>query len=191
MGLLLYGGLGLLPIWVMVGYALLAPAGAPAHPSPVVLWLSVGAVPACFMTLMFAEAIMVTRERRRDPWRQQKIVLIALPLLMLFYAAGITWEQQAADRRAELQRMLRLVAAHPEVVAWIGRDVQPRVFDAEANPDLLAQPLRFWLRAGSGRREVVAVVSADRALEPAHLRVVCIERHEGGATPHTQDLCKR
>lgn len=191
MGFLLYGGLGLLPIWVMVGYALLAPAGTPAQPPALVLWLSVGAVPACFMTLMLAEAIRVRREPRPDRWRQQKIVLVALPMLTLLYAGGITWEQQEAARSEERQRMQQLVAHHPDVVAWVGHDVQARVFDAEADPDPNREPLRFWLRGATGRREVVAVVSADRSAAPTRLRVVCVERHEGGATPHTEGLCKR
>jgi len=104
MGFLLYGGLGLLPLWLLIAYALLGQTGTPAAPSEAVLWWSVGAVPACFMTLAFAEALMVTRERRPDPWRQHKILAIVVPMVVLLYAGGIRWEEQQAAARQEPQR---------------------------------------------------------------------------------------
>ena len=50
------------------------------YPTPKNLnyWWTLGAIPACFMTLMFAEAIMVTRERRPDPWRQHRRIGVEL-----------------------------------------------------------------------------------------------------------------
>lgn len=104
MGFLLYGGLGLLPLWLLIGYAMLSQTGAHAAPSEAVLWWSLGAVPACFMTLAFAEALMVTRERRPDPWRQHKIIAIVVPMIVLLYAGGIRWEEQQAAARQEQQR---------------------------------------------------------------------------------------
>lgn len=104
MGFLLYGGLGLLPLWLLIAYALLGQGGAPAEPSDAVLWWSLGAVPACFMTLAFAEAVMLTRERRRDPWRQHKILAIVVPMIVLLFAGGMKWEEQQAAARAESRR---------------------------------------------------------------------------------------
>ena len=101
MGFLLYGGLGLLPLWLLIAYALLSQGGAHAEPSDAVLWWSLGAVPACFMTLTFAEALMLTRERRRDPWRQHKILAIVVPMIVLLFAGGMKWEEQQAAARAE------------------------------------------------------------------------------------------
>ena len=103
MGFLLYGGLGLLPLWLLIAYALLS-QGAHAEPSGAVLWWSLGAVPACFMTLTFAEALMLTRERRRDPWRQHKILAIVVPMIVLLFAGGMQWEEQQAAARAEQKR---------------------------------------------------------------------------------------
>lgn len=104
MGFLLYGGLGLLPLWLLIAYALLSQGGAHAEPSDAVLWWSLGAVPACFMTLAFAEAVMLTRERRRDPWRQHKILAIVVPMIVLLLAGGMKWEEQQAAARVEPQR---------------------------------------------------------------------------------------
>jgi hypothetical protein len=114
MGFLLYGGLGLLPLWLLIAYALLSQGGAHGEPSDAVLWWSVGAVPACFMTLAFAEALMLTRERRPDPWRQHKILAIVVPMIVLLFAGGMKWEEQQAALRAEQQR--------PAVAAPPGRD---------------------------------------------------------------------
>jgi hypothetical protein len=104
MGFLLYGGLGLLPLWLLIAYALLSQGGGHAEPSDAVLWWSLGAVPACFMTLAFAEALMLTRERRRDPWRQHKILAIVVPMIVLLFAGGMKWEEQQAAARAQQQR---------------------------------------------------------------------------------------
>jgi hypothetical protein len=104
MGFLLYGGLGLLPLWLLIAYALLSQGGAHAEPSDAVLWWSLGAVPACFMTLAFAEALMLTRERRRDPWRQHKILAIVVPMIVLLFAGGMKWEEQQAAARSEQKR---------------------------------------------------------------------------------------
>lgn len=114
MGFLLYGGLGLLPLWLLIGYALLAPAGAHAEPSDAVLWWSLGAVPACLMTLAFAEALMRTRERRRDPWRQHKILAIVLPMIVLLFAGGMKWEEQQAAARLEAARAVSALPAEED-----------------------------------------------------------------------------
>ncbi|HEX7891835.1 MAG TPA: hypothetical protein VF522_20985 [Ramlibacter sp.] len=104
MGFLLYGGLGLLPLWLLIAYALLSQGGPHSEPSDAVLWWSLGAVPACFMTLAFAEALMLTRERRPDPWRQHKILAIVVPMVVLLFAGGMKWEEQQAAARAEQKR---------------------------------------------------------------------------------------
>lgn len=111
MGFLLYGGLGLLPLWLLIAYTLLAQGGAHAEPSDAVLWWSLGAIPACFMTLAFAEALMLTRERRRDPWRQHKILAIVVPMIVLLFAGGMKWEEQQAAARAEPKRAVPAVQA--------------------------------------------------------------------------------
>jgi hypothetical protein len=191
MGLLLYGGLGLLPIWLMIGYAWL---GQPHldGPSQALLWISVGAVPACFMTLAFAEAIMVRRERRPDPWRQHKIVLIVLPMALLLFASGVTWEEQDAARRDEQDRILRLVAADPGVVAWVGAEAQAQITLTLPNPDVLGAPLRYWVTAESGRRRLHAVVDADRRVTPSPLTLVCVRRDVGPVVREAPPLnCRR
>jgi hypothetical protein len=86
MGFVLYGGLGL--------------PGTGSESGDAILWWSVGAVPACFMTLAFAEALMLKRERRPDPWRQHKILLIVVPMIVLLYAGGMKWEEHEAARKA-------------------------------------------------------------------------------------------
>jgi hypothetical protein len=101
MGFVLYGGLGLLPLWLLIGYTLLLHPGPHGESSDAFLWWSFGAVPACFMTLAFAEALMLRRERRRDPWRQHKILLIVVPMIVLLLAGGMKWEEQQAQARAE------------------------------------------------------------------------------------------
>ena len=176
MGFLLYGGLGLLPLWALIGYAWLAQPGAAAEPSGAILWWSVGAVPACFMTLMFAEAIMVTRERRHDPWRQHKILLIVVPMVLLLYASGITWERQEDARIDEEARIARFVASQPGVVAWLGEQPKVQITLSQPNPDLTDAPLRYWVTAESGRRRVQAVVDADRRVTPSPLTLACAER---------------
>lgn len=176
MGFLLYGGLGLLPLWGLIAYALLAQPSAGAEPSGALLWWSLGAIPACFMTLMFAEAIMVSRERRADPWRQHKIVLIVVPMAALLYASGITWERQEAARAEEEARILRFLLAHPSVADWLGPDAQARITLSQPNPDLQGAPLRYWVTAESGRRRVQAVVAADRRVNPSPLAVACYAR---------------
>ena len=177
MGLLLYGGLGLLPLWLLIAYALLGQPQAAGEPSGALLWWSLGAVPACFMTLMFAEAIMVSRERRPDPWRQHKIVLIVVPMAALLYAAGVTWERQETDRTQEEARILRFVLAQPGVGDWLGPQAQARITLSQPNPDLQGAPLRYWVSAESGPRRVQAVVAADRRVNPSPLALACLS-HE-------------
>ncbi|MEJ5991595.1 hypothetical protein WG902_16450 [Ramlibacter sp. PS3R-8] len=176
MGLLLYGGLGLLPLWVLIAYALLAQPGGASQASDTVLWWTVGAVPACFMTLMFAEAIMVSRERRHDPWRQHKILLIVAPCVALLVASGLTWERQEDARIGEEARITRFVAQDPGVVAWLGPDAPTRVTLSQPNADLTGAPQRYWVTAESGRRRVQAVVHADRAAAAERLTLLCAER---------------
>lgn len=176
MGLLLYGGLGLLPIWLLIGYALLAQPGAAADAGGAWLWWSVGAVPACFMTLMFAEAIVVSRERRHDPWRQHRILLVVVPMVALLYASGMTWERQQAERVAEEARITRFVTSDAGVLAWLGPDAAAQVTLSEPNPDLGDAPRRYWVTAESGRRRVQALVQADRRVAPAPLTLLCVER---------------
>ena len=176
MGLLLYGGLGLLPLWLLIGYALLAQPAAAGEPTGAALWWTLGAVPACFMTLMFAEAIMVSRERRPDPWRQHKIVLIVVPMAALLYAAGVTWERQEAARTEEEARILRFVLAHPGVADWLGPEARASITLSQPNPDLQGAPLRYWVSAESGRRRVQAVVAADRRVSPSPLSLACFSR---------------
>jgi hypothetical protein len=176
MGLLLYGGLGLLPLWVLIGYALLAPPGAAAQPSEAVLWWTLGAVPACFMTLMFAEAIMVSRQSRPDPWRQHRILLVVVPTAVLLFASGHTWERQEDARIAEEARITRFVATDPGVVDWLGPQAAARVTLSQPNADLSGTPLRYWVTAESGRRRVQAVVHADRVAPSAPLTLLCAER---------------
>jgi hypothetical protein len=177
MGLLLYGGLGLLPLWALIAYAMVAQPHAAEHAPAALLWWSVGAVPACFMTLMFAEAIMVTRERRRaDPWRQHKIVLIVVPMAALLYASGVTWQRQQEARVAEEARITAFVKGDPGVRDWLGVDARALVTLSQPNPDLSDAPLRYWVTAESGRRRVQAVVQADRRVTPAPLVLACIER---------------
>jgi hypothetical protein len=101
MGIVLYGGLGLLPLWLLIGYSLVVQPGAHGDSRDAILWWSLGAVPACFMTLAFAEALMVRRERRRDPWRQHKILLIVVPMIVLLLAGGMKWEEQQAQARTD------------------------------------------------------------------------------------------
>jgi hypothetical protein len=176
MGLLLYGGLGLLPLWGLIAYALLAQPHAAEQAQAALLWWSVGALPACFMTLMFAEAIMVTRERRADPWRQHRIVLVVVPMVALLYASGATWERQQQARVAEEARITAFVLRDPGVRDWLGEQPQARVTLSQPNPDLSDAPLRYWVTAESGRRRVQAVVQADRRVTPAPLVLACIER---------------
>ena len=176
MGFLLYGGLGLLPLWVLIGYALLAQPGAAAQPSEAMLWWTLGAVPACFMTLMFAEAIMVSRERRHDPWRQHKILLIVVPTAVLLFASGLTWERQEDERVEEEARITRFVSGDAGVVAWLGPDALTRVTLSQPNADLTGAPLRYWVTAENGRRRVQAVVHADRQAAAAPLTLLCAER---------------
>ena len=176
MGFLLYGGLGLLPLWGLVAYALLAQPAAGTEPSGAILWWSIGAIPACFMTLMFAEAIMVSRERRPDPRRQHWIVLVVLPMAALLYAGGVTWERQEAARAEEEARILRFVLAHPAVDDWLGPGAQARITLSQPNPDLQGAPLRYWVTAENGRRRVQAVVAADRRVNTALLTVACYAR---------------
>jgi hypothetical protein len=176
MGFLLYGGLGLLPLWGLIAYALLAQPPAGAEPSGAILWWSLGAVPACFMTLMFAEAIMRSREHRPDPWRQHKIVLIVVPMAALLYASGVTWERQEAARAQEEDRILRFVLADPGVAQWLGPQAQARITLSQPHPDLQGAPLRYWITAESGLRRVQAVVVADRRVDPAPLSLACHAR---------------
>ncbi|MBC5786153.1 hypothetical protein H8N03_24655 [Ramlibacter sp. USB13] len=176
MGFLLYGGLGLLPLWGLIAYALLAQPSAGAEPSGALLWWSLGAVPACFMTLMFAEAIMVARERRPDPWRQHRIVLIVVPMAALLYASGLTWERQESARADEEARILRFVLAHPAVGDWLGEGGQARITLSQPNPDLQGAPLRYWVTADNGLRRVQAVVAADRRVSPSPLALACHAR---------------
>jgi hypothetical protein len=176
MGLLLYGGLGLLPLWGLIGYAVLAQPHTGAEADAALLWWSVGAVPACFMTLMFAEAVMVSRERRHDPWRQHKIVLIVVPMAALLYASGMTWERQQQARVAEEERITAFVTHEPGVRDWLGEHPLARVTLSQPNPDLTDAPLRYWVTAESGRRRVQAVVQADRRVTPAPLVLACVER---------------
>lgn len=188
MGLLLYGGLGLLPLWALIAYALLVPQPAAAQPSGALLWWSLGAVPACFMTLMFAEAIMRSRERRPDPWRQQKIVLIVVPMAALLYASGVTWERQQAAHAQEEARIVRFVLAHPAVADWLGAGAQARVTLSQPNPDLDGAPLRYWVSAESGRRRVQAVVAADRRVDSAPLSLACYARELAPVRVHQPPL---
>jgi hypothetical protein len=176
MGLLLYGGLGLLPLWGLIGYAVLAQPHTGAEADAALLWWSVGAVPACFMTLIFAEAVMVSRERRHDPWRQHKIVLIVVPMAALLYASGMTWERQQQARVAEEERITAFVTHEPGVRDWLGEHPLARVTLSQPNPDLTDAPLRYWVTAESGRRRVQAVVQADRRVTPAPLVLACVER---------------
>ena len=177
MGFLLYGGLGLLPLWGLVAYALLAqPPAAGAAPSGALLWWSLGAIPACFMTLMFAEAIMVSRERRPDPWRQHRILLVVVPMAALLYAGGVTWERQEVARAEEEARILRFVLAHAAVDDWLGPGAQARITLSQPNPDLQGAPLRYWVTAESGRRRVQAVVAADRRVNTSLLTMACYAR---------------
>ena len=176
MGFLLYGGLGLLPLWALIAYALLAQPAAGAEPSGALLWWSLGAVPACFMTLMFAEAIMVSRERRPDSRRQYWIVLVVVPMAALLFASGVTWERQEADRAQEEDRILRFVLDDPGVADWLGPQAQARITLSQPNPDLRGGPLRYWISAESGRRRVQAVVVADRRVEPSPLALACSSR---------------
>jgi hypothetical protein len=176
MGLLLYGGLGLLPLWGLIGYAVLAQPHTGAEADAALLWWSVGAVPACFMTLMFAEAVMVSRERRHDPWRQHKIVLIVVPMAALLYASGMTWERQQQARVAEEERITAFVTHEPGVRDWLGEHPLARVTLSQPNPDLTDAPLRYWVTAESGRRRVQAVVQAYRRVTPAPLVLACVER---------------
>jgi hypothetical protein len=176
MGLLLYGGLGLLPLWALIAYAMVAQPHAAGQAQAALLWWSVGALPACFMTLMFAEAIMVTRERRADPWRQHKIFLIVVPMAALLYASGATWQRQQEARVAEEARISAFVKSDPRVHDWLGEDARARVTLSQPNPDLSDAPLRYWVTAESGRRRVQAVVQADRRVTPAPLLLACIER---------------
>ena len=173
MGLLLYGGLGLSPLWALIAYALLAQPAQGDEVTGALLWWSLGAVPACFMTLMFAEAIMVSRERRSAPWRQHAIVLVVLPLAALLYAGGMTWERQEAARALEEGRILRFVLAHPAAADWLEAGAQARIVLSEPNPDLRDAPLRYWVTADSGRRRLQAVVVADRRMHPAPLSMAC------------------
>jgi hypothetical protein len=101
MGFVLYGGLGLLPLWLLIGYSLLGQPATRSESGDAVFWWSLGAVPACFMTLAFAEALMLKRERRPDPWRQHKILLIVVPMIVLLYAGGMKWQEQENLRKAE------------------------------------------------------------------------------------------
>ncbi len=176
MGFLLYGGLGLLPLWLLIGYALLAQPAMPAEPTGALLWWSVGAVPACFMTLMFAEAIMVSRERRHDPWRQHKILLIVVPMVILLFASGMTWERQEDERIAEEARITRFVLADAGVQSWLGPGATGQVTLSQPNPDLAGAPRRYWVTAASGARRVQAVVDADRRVESSPLTLLCLER---------------
>lgn len=192
MGFLLYGGLGLLPLWALIGYAMLAQPGVPGEPSGALLWWSVGAIPACFMTLMFAEAIMVSRERRADPWRQHRILLTVVPIAILLYASGMTWERQEDERHDEEARIARFVAGDRGVVAWLGADAQARISLSQPNPDLRGAPLRYWVTAESARGRVQAVVDADRRVTPSPLVLVCMDRE---LAPIARDkpplLCRR
>ena len=177
MGFLLYGGLGLLPLWALIGYAVLAQPVPAAQSSGALLWWSLGAIPACFMTLMFAEAIMVTRERRPDPWRQHRIVLTVVPMAVLLVASGLTWERQEAERHEEEARIVRFVLTDPGVATWLGAGAQAQVTLSQPNPDLTGAPLRYWVTADNGRRRVQAVVHADRGeVTPSPLLLACVER---------------
>lgn len=191
MGFLLYGGLGLLPLWALIGYAVLAQPVAAAQPSGALLWWSLGAIPACFMTLMFAEAIMVTRERRPDPWRQHKIVLIVVPMAVLLVASGLTWERQEAERHEEEARILRFVLADPGVAHWLGEGAQARVTLSQPNPDLTGAPPRYWITAENGRRRVQAVVDADRDVAPSPLVLSCLERELAPVREDAALRCRR
>jgi hypothetical protein len=176
MRVLLYGGLGLLPLWLLIGYALLAQPAAVAEPSEAMVWWSVGALPACLMTLMFAEAIVFSREPRHDPWRQHKILLIVLPMAVLLLASGLTWERQEEARVEEEARITRFVASDPAVVAWLGRNAETRITLSQPNTDLTGAPLRYWVTADAGLRRVQAVVAVDRSIASAPLVLVCVER---------------
>ena len=121
------------------------------------------------MTLMFAEAVMVSRERRPDPWRQHKILLIVVPMAALLYASGMTWERQQHARVEEEARITSFVTRDPGVRAWLGEQPQARITLSQPNPDLTDAPLRYWVTAESGRRRVQAVVAggpARRRLRP-------------------------
>lgn len=191
MGWLLYGGLGLLPLWLLIGYAMLAQPSAGAAPSGALLWWTLGAIPACFMTLMFAEAIVVRRERRSDPWRQHKIVLIVVPMAALLYASGLTWERQQDEHAQEDARVLRFVLADAGVAHWLGEGAQARITLSQPNPDLEGAPLRYWVTAENGARRVQAVVAADRRVEPAPLVLACLARELGPARREQPPLACR
>jgi hypothetical protein len=192
MGFLLYGGLGLLPLWALIGYAVLAQPLPAAQPSGALLWWTLGAIPACFMTLMFAEAIMVTREGRTDPWRQHRIVLVVLPMAVLLVASGRTWERQEAERHEEEARILRFVLADAGVAAWLGAGAQAQVTLSQPNPDLTGAPLRYWITAENGRRRVQAVVDADRGeVTPSPLVLACVERELAGPREGAPLRCRR
>jgi hypothetical protein len=191
MGFLLYGGLGLLPLWALIAYAVLAQPVPAAQPSGALLWWSLGAIPACFMTLMFAEAIMVTRERRPDPWRQHRIVLVVVPMAVLLVASGLTWERQEAERHEEEARIVRFVLADPGVADWLGAGAQAQVTLSQPNPDLTGSPLRYWITAENGLRRVQAVVDADRDVTPSPLVLACVERELAPVREEGVMRCRR
>jgi hypothetical protein len=191
MGFLLYGGLGLLPLWLLIGYALLAQPVASAEPTGALLWWSVGAVPACFMTLMFAEAIMVSRERRHDPWRQHKILLIVVPMVILLFASGMTWERQEDERIAEEARITHFVLADVGVKGWLGPGAKGQVTLSQPNPDLTGAPQRYWVTAENGSRRVQAVVDADRRAAASPLTLACVERELARAAREQPLRCRR
>ncbi len=191
MGFLLYGGLGLLPLWLLIGYALLAQPAMPAEPTGALLWWSVGAVPACFMTLMFAEAIMVSRERRHDPWRQHKILLIVVPMVILLFASGLTWERQEDERIAEEARITHFVLADAGVKSWLGPGATGQVTLSQPNPDLSGAPRRYWVTAANGARRVQAVVDADRRVESSPLTLLCLERELAPVARDKPLRCRR
>ena len=118
----------------------------------------------------------VSRERRHDPWRQHKILLIVVPMVLLLYASGITWERQEDARIEEEARIARFVASQPVVAAWLGDQAKVQIALSQPNPDLTDAPLRYWVTAESGRRRVQAVVDADRRVTPSPLTLACAER---------------
>ena len=118
----------------------------------------------------------MSRERRHDPWRQHKILLIVVPMAVLLYAGGMTWERQQDERAAEESRVTRFVLQDAGVRAWLGEAAEGRVTLSQPNPDLTDAPPRYWVTAESGLRRVQAVVDADRRLDTAPLTLACVER---------------
>lgn len=194
-GILLFGGFGLLPLWVAIVGVVQGAEGRPATSEywAAAPWFIVMAVPASAITLGMAGvpwavyASMRGEHARRLKWAVGAFV--ATCALVALVAAGVMWRMRGTedDREYLEQAAEQLVLRDPRVTAHAGADARASVLGWGTTRGSSAIEFKVYV---SGETPVHARVRASSGDRDARLSLVCMSLTSFAATPGDKLPCK-